>query len=408
MTVVVQAHDILRLAVSGLRRNAFRSMLAALGIAIGVGAMVAVVTIGRGSSAKVGEQLDQLGAQLLALRVGQDARGGQGAQIEAKPLTYADVEAVRQFRSELQAIAPVASQSVRVASRQANWVAAVTGADNDFLVAKKWRLVKGRAFSDREMRSGSNVCIIGATVHERLFGGDVAVGETIRVKTVSCEVIGVLGRRGQSGLSQDDDNTVIMPLANYQRRVLGSRDIQSIVVLVRQGIDTSLMKNRLEELMRERRRIDEGQEDNFHVLEMRQVADAMAETSRTLTALLTAVAAISVLVGGIGIMNIMLASVADRTSEIGVRLAIGALPRQILAQVLAEAVFLAAAGGLAGIVVGLGLAAVARLWLQIPLVVDPAVVLLSLAASAGIGMLFGYLPAARAAQLDPAEAIRRE
>jgi putative ABC transport system permease protein len=181
-----------------------------------------------------------------------------------------------------------------------------------------------------------------------------------------------------------------------------------MLILVRQGIDTSHMKNRIEELMRERRRVTGGQDDNFHVLEMRQLAETMAGTSRTLTTLLSAIAAISLVVGGIGIMNIMLASVADRTAEIGIRLAIGALPRQIMAEVLAEAVLLAVAGGLTGILAGVGLAAVARLYLQIPLVVDATIVSLAVAVSAAIGIVSGYLPAAKAAQLDPAEAINRE
>jgi putative ABC transport system permease protein len=345
---------------------------------------------------------------LLTLRIGQDTRGGKGAQIEAKPMTQADVEAVRGFQSELQAVAPIASASVRVVSRQANWVAVVTGADNEFFAARRWDLASGRVFSAQEIQAGRSVCIIGATVHDRLFGGGAAVGETIRVKSVLCEVIGVLRLRGQSGLSQDDDNTVVMPLAGYQRRILGARDVQAMLILVRRGIDTSHMKSRIEELMRERRRIAGAQDDNFHVLEMRQLAETMAGTSRTMTALLSAIAAISLLVGGIGIMNIMLASVADRTAEIGVRLAIGALPRQILAEVLAEAVLLAAAGGLTGILTGVGLAALAHLYLQIPLVVDGAIVALAVAVSAAIGIVFGYLPAAKAAQLDPAEAISRE
>ncbi|MEH2535408.1 putative ABC transport system permease protein [Bradyrhizobium sp. AZCC 1588] len=401
------AHEILRLAVSALQRNVLRSTLAALGIVIGVSAVVGMVTIGRGSNAKVKEQIDQLGMQLLSLRIGQDTRGGKGAQIEAKPFTHADVDAIRQFRSA-QAVAPVASQPVRVVLRQSNWVASITGADNDFFIAKRWGLAAGRLFSGHEIQAGKNVCIVGATIHERLFGGSAAVGETIRVKTLPCEVIGVLRGRGQSGLSQDDDNIVVMPLTGYQRRIQGTMDIQSVNVLVRHDVDTSHMKERIEELMRERRGIAPGQADNFHLLEMRQVAEAMASTSRTLTALLTAIAAISLLVGGIGIMNIMLVSVADRTAEIGIRLAIGALPRQIKAEVLAEGVLLAVGGGLAGIVAGLALAAAARLWLRIPLVVDPATVVIAVAASCAIGLAFSYMPAARAAQLDPIEALSRE
>ncbi|WP_291860177.1 ABC transporter permease [Bradyrhizobium sp.] len=402
------AYEILLLAVSALQRNALRSALAALGIVIGVSAVVAMVTIGRGSNAKVKEQIDQLGMQLLTLRVGQDTRGGKGAQIEAKPFTRADVEAIRLFRRELQVVAPVASQPARVVLRQANWVADITGADNDFFVAKQWSLAAGRHFSGHEMQAGKNVCIVGATIHQRLAGGGTAVGETIRVRMLPCEVIGVLRKRGQSGLSQDDDNIVVMPLAGYQRTIQGNVDIQSVIVLVRHGVDPSGMKKRIEELMRERRGIAAGQADNFHVLEMRQVAEAMASTSRTLTALLTAIAAISLLVGGVGIMNIMLVSVADRTAETGIRLAIGALPSQIKAEVLAEGVLLAVGGGLAGIVAGLILAAVVCFWLQTPLVVDPATVVIAVAASCAIGILFGYMPAARAAQLGPIEALSRE
>jgi putative ABC transport system permease protein len=400
--------DLLRLALEALGRHALRSSLTALGIVIGVSAVVAMVTIGRGAAARVQNEIERLGTELLSLRVGQDTRGGNGAQIEAKPFEPADVDAIRRQIGGTRAVAPVAAQPLRVVANRANWTATVTGTENEFFAARRWRIESGRIFTGHEISAGKSVCIIGATVRAKLFPATEAVGDMLRIKTAPCEVIGVLAARGHSGISQDDDNAVIMPLNSFQRRIQGSQDIQSIMVLAQPGADTFRIKTRIEGLIRERRGIATGQADNFHVLEMRQIAEAMAGTARTLNALLAAIAAVSLLVGGIGIMNIMVVAVTERTAEIGIKLAIGALPSQIMAQFLIEAVVLAAAGGLVGIVVGLGLAALSRLWLDIPLVVDPSVILFAFLASGSIGVVFGYVPAARAARLDPVQALGRE
>ena len=400
--------DILVLALTALRRNALRSALTALGIVIGVAAVVALLTIGRGTSLRVAHEIERLGTRLLVVKLGLDARGGNGAQIQAKAFDYADVEAIREQVRGGGAVAPVASLSARVVARRSNWLATVIGTENAFLEARDWRLRSGRSFSGHELQSGKSVCIIGATIQQKLFGAGDALGEILRVRTAPCLIVGVLAARGQSGLSDDADNLVLMPLYGFQRRLQGTPDLQSILVLARPEADPSLVRTRVEGLLRERRGLGPRETENFHVLEMRQVAEAMAGTARTLTALLAAIGAVSLLVGGIGIMNIMLVAVTGRTGEIGDRLAIGALPRQVLGQFLAEAVLLAVLGGLAGIAAGFAIAAAARLWLPIPLVVDPAIITLAFAASALVGIVFGYVPAARAAALDPVEALRRD
>lgn len=396
------------LAITALGRNALRSVLTALGIVIGVAAVVALVTIGRGTTSKVTEEIRRLGTQLLTIRIGQDARAGSATRVDAKAFDYADVEAIKAEVPGLRAVAPLAFQPIRVVARRANWVATVTGTESDFLEARRWRLRSGRIFSGHETYAGKNVCIIGATVSDQLFGTADAIGEVIRIRAVPCEVIGVLERRGNSGLSQDDDNIVLMPLYSFQRRIQGTPDIQSILALAQAGVDTSRLKGRIEGLLRERRGLATGQPDNFSVLEMRQVAEAMVGTTRTLTALLTAIAAVSLLVGGIGIMNIMLVAVTERTREIGIRLAIGALPEQVMWQFLAEAVMLAILGGLLGIAAGLAVALVSQIWLSIPFILDPVIIAAAFLTSVVIGIAFGYLPARRAASLDPVDALRRE
>jgi len=396
------------LATTALVRSALRSALTALGIVIGVASVVAMVTIGRGTTERVTEEIRRLGTQLITIRLGQEARAGTGARVDAKPFDYEDVEAIRQQVRGIKVVAPLSFQTVRVVARRANWAAVVIGTENEFIEARRWRLDSGRVFTGHEIYSGKNVCIIGSTVREKLFGQADALGEIVRIQSIPCEVIGVLTSRGQTGLSQDDDNIVVMPVYGFQRRIQGTPDIQSMVALAHENADTVRVKNQIEGLLRERRGIGFGQGDNFHVLEMRQVAEATAGASRVLTSLLAAIAAVSLLVGGIGVMNIMLVSVTERTTEIGIRLAIGALPSQVRTQFLLEAVILALFGGVLGIGAGLGLAAAARIWLPVPFVLDPLIIIVAFLTSAGIGVVFGWIPAVRAARLDPIRALRNQ
>lgn len=396
----------IKLALQAIRRNALRSFLTVLGIVIGVGAVIAMVTIGRGTTAKVTADLAKLGSNLLFVSPGQFGPGR--ASSDAKAFNARDVEAMRTQLTGIKAVSPVAQKSVTVIAGAENRVTIATGTDNDYLIAQDWKLSSGRPFFETEIRGGRAACIIGETVREKLFGRAVPLEHSIRVGKVSCEVIGLLEPKGQSSFGSDQDDLILMPIRTYQRRVAGNTDIARILVSARDDVETAKVQADIEWLLRERRNVQPGKEDDFSVRDMKQIAQATAGTTAMLTGLLGAVAAVSLLVGGIGIMNIMLVSVTERTREIGIRLAIGALERQVLAQFLIEAVVLSLFGGIAGILLGLGLAWLASRGLQVPFVLDPVIVLIAFAFSALVGIVFGYFPARRAAGFDPIQALRHE
>ena len=398
--------EAVKLALQAIRRNAMRSFLTVLGIVIGVGAVIAMVTIGNGTTEKVRMELSKLGSNLLFMRPGQFGPGR--ASSTAKPFTPRDVEAIKAQLQGVRAIAPVAQQAVTIVFGTENRVSLVIGTDNEYFTTQDWLLTEGRQFLDGEIRGGRAACIIGQTVKDKLFGGASPLGEVLRVKQVACEVIGVLVGKGESSFGSDQDDIVLMPIRAFQRRIAGKSDISAINLSAVSGADTSKVQADLERLMRERRGIVPGKEDDFSVRDTRQLAQTMTGTTEILTGLLGAVASVSLLVGGIGIMNIMLVSVTERTREIGIRLAIGALERQVLTQFLVEAVVLSGFGGIIGIVLGLGLAALATNALNVPFLLNPAIVLLAFTFSALVGVVFGYFPARRAAHLDPIEALRHE
>ncbi len=400
--------ETVKLALQAIRRNPFRSFLTLLGIVIGVGAVIAMVTIGNGTTAKVAGDLAKLGSNLLVVRPGQSFRGPGRARIEAKAFDERDVAALRNYLYGVKAVAPVASQRVTVVYGAENWGTSVTGTDNAYFVTQDWALSRGHGFLDGELRAGKAVCIIGRTVSDKLFGGMDPVGQRMRLKTVSCEVIGVLEEKGQSSFGMDRDDTVLIPLRAFQRRVAGNTDIDTIFVSARDGVETAKVQADIERLMRERRNISVSKEDDFYVRDMKQIVETMTGTTAVLTGLLGAVAAVSLLVGGIGIMNIMLVSVTERTREIGIRLAIGALERQVLTQFLVEAIVLSLFGGMIGIVLGLTFAAIGARVLDIPFVPGPGIIAIAFLFSAAIGVVFGHFPARRAARLDPIDALRHE
>jgi putative ABC transport system permease protein len=398
-----------KLALLAIRRNALRSFLTLLGIVIGVGAVIAMVSVGRATTAKVTADLSRLGSNLLVVRVGQSRMGRPGgASAEAKAFKDRDVEAMRQQLSRVKAVAPIASAPTTAVMGGTNWNTTVTGTNNDYFVTQDWPLAAGRMFLQGELRSGRAVCIIGATVRTKLFGALNPIGQNIRLKKLSCEVIGLLTAKGQSSFGRDQDDTILIPLRTFQRRIAGNTDIATIFVSARDGVDTAKVQADIEYLLRERRKISPGEDDNFHVRDLRQIIEAQTSTTTVLTGLLGAVAAVSLLVGGIGIMNIMLVSVTERTREIGIRLAIGALEYQVLMQFLVEALVLSLMGGVLGVATGLALAVVATQTMKLPFVLDPSIILIAFAVSALIGIVFGYFPARRAARLDPIEALRHE
>lgn len=396
-----------RLALRAISRNLLRSFLTVLGVVIGVAAVIAMVTIGNGTTEQVKSELSRLGTNMLFVRPGQFGPGR--ASTEAKRFDDRDVEAIRNQISGIRAVAPQnRSSAATVIFGGKNHQTSVIGTTNDYLIAQDWTIALGRDFQPAEDRGGQIGCIIGETVRQELFGAENPVGQTVRVSNISCPVIGVLARKGQSGLGDDQDDTIIMPLKIHQRRIGGTTTISSIMVSAQDGVSTAKVQSDLQNLLRERRRIGIGREDDFTVNDMTQIASAMTGTTTLLTGLLGAVAAVSLLVGGIGIMNIMLVSVTERTREIGIRLAIGALEKQVLTQFLVEAVMLSAFGGLVGILTGLGLAYGVVSYLNVPFVTSPSIILLAFAFSAAIGVIFGYFPARRAASLSPIEALRHE
>ncbi|SMF17841.1 putative ABC transport system permease protein [Tistlia consotensis] len=397
--------ETLRLALQAILRNALRSFLTVLGVVIGVGAVIAMVTIGNGTTAKVESEISALGTNLLFLRPGQ---GFGPTRSDAPDFTSRDVAAIQEQIGGLLAVAPVVSAAATAIYGNENWNTTVTGTTNAFLVARDWTLTEGRSFLEGELRSGKAVCLIGQTVRQELFGRADPLGARIRLKNVSCEVIGLLEAKGQSSFGQDQDDTVIMPIRAVQRRLIGDTDIPSIYLSAQDGVDTAKVKRDVTLLMRERRHISAREDDDFQVRDMAEIVQTMTATTTVLTGLLGAVAAVSLLVGGIGIMNIMLVSVTERTREIGIRLAIGAQERQVLLQFLVEAVVLSLFGGLIGIALGLGLAGLASGLLGVPFVLEPGIVALAFAFSAAVGVGFGFFPARRAARLDPIEALRHE
>jgi len=372
---------------------------------IGVSAVITMVTLGNGATRSVQAQIASLGSNLLMVLPGQRMGPGGGG---GPAFAIGDVEAIDSQIGGIRLVAPEVRSSATLVANGRNWSAQVTGSTQNWFSVANWTIQDGRGFEADEERVGAAVCVIGATVRRELFGSADPIGEQVRVKKFSCTVVGLLGSKGQGAMGNDQDNLLVLPLATMQRRVVGHTRINTILVSMNENADTERLKAGLEQLMRERRKLAEADDNNFNVLDTRQIADTMSGTTQIMTMLLGAVAAVSLVVGGIGIMNIMLVSVTERTREIGVRLAIGALEREVLLQFLVEAVVLAALGGL----IGIALATVASLGLaqlmQIPYVFDAPINLLAFGFSAAIGVVFGYFPARRAARLDPIEALRHE
>ena len=394
------------LALREIRRNVLRSFLTILGIVIGVGAVITMVTIGGGATLQIGQQIASMGSNLLIISPGK--RMGPGQASGASLFKETDAEAVAAEISDIAAIAPVSSQSLKAISGNQNWSTTVTGTDNRYLRVTNRVLRAGRIFGDGELRAGAAVCILGETVRKKLFGAQDALGERIRLQKFSCEVVGLLEGKGQSSMGQDQDDIVVIPLRTFQRRIAGNQDVAMIQVSVRDGASTDKAKQDIERLMRERRHLGPSDEDNFNVMDMKEIATMLTGTTKMLTALLSAVAAVSLLVGGIGIMNIMLVSVTERTREIGIRLAIGALEREVLTQFLVEAVVLSSFGGLIGIVLALAGSVWLSGFLKVPFVFNGGIVLVAFLFSAAVGVIFGYFPAQKAAHLDPIVALRHE
>ena len=395
------------LALRSIRRNLLRSFLTILGIVIGVSAVITMVTVGNGATAAVQNQIAGLGTNLLQIRPGQRmGPGGSGASAPA--FKESDGDAIAAQIGGIAAVAPEARSGAVLVANGRNWSSSVIGSTNEWLITGNWKIADGRQFSDDEQRAGGAVCLIGQTVQRELYGSTSAVGAQLRVRAMSCEVIGTLQSKGQGAFGNDQDDVVLMPIKTLQRRITGNTRVNTLLVSMNDGADASRVTASLTQLLRERRKLAETDEDNFNVLDTQQLAETLSGTTRIMTMLLGAVAAVSLLVGGIGIMNIMLVSVTERTREIGLRLAIGALEREVLLQFLIEAVVLSAFGGLVGVALAFFACWGLSTAMHMPFLFNPGINLTAFGFSAAIGVLFGYVPARRAAQLDPIAALRHE
>jgi putative ABC transport system permease protein len=395
------------LAVREIRRHLLRSFLTVLGIVIGVWAVVTMITLGNGATAAVKQQISSLGANVLQIRPGQGfGRGGGGPQ--PPDFKIEDLDAIRTQIVGVTAVAPLVQSTGTAVFNAANWSTTVNGTNREYFIAQPWTFTGGRAFNAAEEQAGKAVCVVGNTVVNRLFRGVDPIGQRFRIKNISCEIIGTLAARGQGGFGNDQDDIVLMPYKTVQRRMTGNRDVRTIMVSVDADYDSQSIQTSLRELLRERRHLTPEAEDDFNIFDTRQVSDTLSGTTQILTSLLGAVAAVSLLVGGIGIMNIMLVSVTERTREIGIRLAIGAVAREVLMQFLVEAVTLSSLGGLLGLFLALISTIILAPVLQVPFLFDPQINLIAFFFSAAIGVVFGYFPAKRAASLNPIEALRHE
>jgi putative ABC transport system permease protein len=397
----------LLIALREIRRNLLRSFLTILGIVIGVSAVITMVTLGNGATQAVSDQVASLGSNLIIVRPGQ--RLGPGRDTAGAPnFKVADAEAIATQIPAVNVVAPTVGQGVTVVAGSNNWSTSITGSTDAFFTVGSWQLAEGRVFNDAEERAGMAVCVIGETVRRELFGKQSPIGDAIRIKKFSCNVIGLLKSKGQTAMGSDQDDVIVMPLRAVQRRLTGNLDVSGLRVSVKDGESTDKVMKQLTLLMRERRRLSDNEDDNFSILDTKEIAQALSSTTQVMTTLLGAVAAVSLLVGGIGIMNIMLVSVTERTREIGIRLAIGALEGEVLLQFLIEAVVLSSLGGIIGITLATAASLSLAGLMQVPYLFDPGINLLSFAFSAAIGVIFGYFPARRAARLDPIEALRHE
>jgi putative ABC transport system permease protein len=404
--------EFLKTAMIALRRNVLRSVLTTLGIIIGVGSVIVMSAIGNGASKQIEQQIASLGTNQLTIFPGSTNVGGrQGGFGSAPPLTEKDLRAIREGVDGVVAVAGSMNNSATLVVGNANWVTQLQGSTAEIQDVRDWPLKVGRYFDATEATSRRKVLVIGATVARELFGEQDPVGTTVRVNNVPFEIIGVLTAKGQAG-GRDQDDVVIAPLPTARSRLMGRvrvpDEVGQILVKVDDSHDLAEVQTDLERVLRERRRIQPNTPDNFAVRNFADILATRSATQRTLGLLLASAAAISLLVGGIGIMNIMLVSVTERTREIGLRMAIGARGGDILGQFLTEAVLLCLAGGLIGLTLGLGIAVVVSALLSWPVYISPGIVLLAILASAAVGVLFGYVPARRASQLNPIEALRYE
>lgn len=396
------------IAIKEIRRNILRSILTILGIVIGVSSVIAMVMIGDGTTANVKESITKLGTNMLTLRVGQERRGPARSDNSAKAFKIDDIKALKNEIDNIKAVAAESSSSVNLIYLNKSYTSSVVGTNNDYFIIRDWDLSSGRVFDDSELDSGKSSCILGSTIVEQLFEDENPLGTRVRLKNFSCNVIGVLKSKGASTFGRDQDEIVIVPLNMFQRKIQGNKDIKSILISINESKNIQRAKKDIKAIMQERRAIKVDESDNFYIRDTQDLLSTMTSTTKMLTYLLGSIAAISLLVGGIGIMNIMLVSVTERTKEIGIRLAIGAMEKEVLLQFLVEAVVLSTLGGIIGIITGLSIGYTVVSFMDLPFIINESIILISFIFSTLIGVIFGYFPARKAARLNPIDALRYE
>ncbi len=405
----MELQAVIRVALRALARNKMRTALTMLGIVIGVGAVICTVAIGEGASNQVQEQIRNLGDNIIFVVAGSQSRHGVHMGAEAtKRLTLADAKAIEQQSPMVSRVSPGVWSRVQVVYGNQNWNTSVRGVSPAFMEIRRWPVLEGDVFSDRDVDSAANVCLIGRTVIENLFGGEDPLGKTVRVQNLPFRVVGVMAPKGQSPFGRDEDDMLLMPYTTVQKKIAGIDWLNFIMCSAVDAEAIRAAERDIAGLLRQRHRLREDQEDDFMIRSPTDLAEAQAQAGRIMTLLLASIASVSLLVGGIGIMNIMLVSVTERTREIGVRMAVGATEQDVQRQFLSEAVVLSLLGGAVGVLAGVGGSVAVSSMLQWPTQVPPEAIAIAVLFSAGVGIFFGYYPARKAARLDPIEALRYE
>ncbi|MCK9473031.1 ABC transporter permease [Sulfurimonas sp.] len=396
------------LALREIRRSVMRSALTTLGIVIGIASVIAMIMLGDATTAYVTQSISKLGTNMLIVIPGQQRQGPPSTDSTARRFTQSDIDTLKGEIVNVRGVAPISSSQMQAVYANKNYATTVEGSNNDYFVVKDWVFASGRSFLPSELQGGKTVCVIGETVRKELFGALDPVGELIRLESFSCEIIGLLESKGAAMFGMDQDAVIVTPIRMFQRRISGNQEIGRIMISANTSSSIEGVKASVISLLQERRKIGLGEEDDFNVHDMREMVQTLSSTTQILTILLGAVAAISLLVGGIGIMNIMLVSVTERTREIGIRLAVGALEREVLLQFLVESIVLASIGGVLGIIVGVSAGVGIALYFDLPLIFNTPIILVAFFFSTIVGVVFGYFPARKAARLNPIDALRHE